>query len=62
MTVQQKIELVKKLKYYAAFQKDCLNAGDWDDYDKLENEIKKLEETIVYAKNEEDCEMNERPD
>jgi hypothetical protein len=54
MTVQQKIELVKKLKYYAAFQKECLDAGNWDDYDKLENEIKKLEETLVYANNEDE--------
>lgn len=49
MTVQQKIELVKKLKYLAAFQKDCLDSGNWEDYDRLEGEIKKVEDKLVYA-------------
>lgn len=53
MTVQQKIELVKKLKYLAAFQKDCLDAGNWEDYDRSENEIKKLEEALIWTENSE---------
>lgn len=49
MTYSEKIELVKKLENMVAFQKDCLASGNWDDYDKIESEIKKLEEKIVYA-------------
>jgi len=43
----QKLELVKKLEYLIAFQTDCLSKGDWDSFDKAENEIKKLEEAII---------------
>lgn len=46
---EKKLELVKKLESLVAFQKDCLSQDDWDSYDRLENEIKKLEEEIVYV-------------
>jgi hypothetical protein len=42
-----KLELLKKLEYLIAFQKDCLNSGDWESFDKLENEIKGLEAEIL---------------
>ena len=42
-----KFELVKKLEYLVAFQANCLNEGDWDDFDKMEGEIKKIEESIL---------------
>ncbi len=49
MDKEKKLELVKKLESLVAFQKDCLNQDDWDNYDRLENEIKKLEEKIIYV-------------
>ena len=51
MTFSKKLELVKKLESMVAFQKDCLDSGSWDDYDKAESEIKKLEDKIVYSEN-----------
>lgn len=48
MTLEKKMELIKKLKHMVAFQKDCLDEGNWEDYDKIENEIKRLEEAIIY--------------
>lgn len=47
MMDQLKLEAVKKLECLVAFQKDCLSSGNWEDYDRLENEIKKLEEEIT---------------
>jgi hypothetical protein len=41
------LEQIKKLEYLVAFQTDCLAKGDWDSFDKTENEIKKIEEAIV---------------
>lgn len=40
-------ELLKKLEYLVAFQTNCLRDGDWDEFDKTENEIKRLEENIL---------------
>ncbi len=42
-----KFELLKQLEYLIAFQADCLASGDWDSFDKAENEVKKIEEKII---------------
>ncbi|MFZ2975970.1 MAG: hypothetical protein WA055_05095 [Candidatus Moraniibacteriota bacterium] len=47
MTQEEKTTQLKKLEALVLFQKECLNGEDWDDYDKAENEIKKLEKEIV---------------
>lgn len=43
----RKIELIKKLEYLIAFQSNCLLGGDWESFDRTENEIKKLEEKLT---------------
>ena len=43
----QKMDLIKKLENLVAFQKDCLISGDWEDYDKAVEEVKRLEKEIV---------------
>ena len=40
-------EMIKKLEYLVAFQSSCLQKGDWDDFDRLEESIKKLEKNIL---------------
>ena len=45
-----KFELIKKLEYLIAFQSNCLQKGAWDDFDRLEDSIKKLELTILNSK------------
>jgi hypothetical protein len=42
-----KLEIIKQLEYLTAFQADCLTKGDWDSFDKAEEEIKRLEKAIV---------------
>jgi len=42
-----KFELLKKLEYLIAFQANCLNDGNWEDFDKAENQIKRLEQEIL---------------
>lgn len=42
-----KLEIIKQLEYLIAFQADCLSNGDWESFDKAEDEIKKLENSIV---------------
>ena len=42
-----KFEMLKKLEYLIAFQSNCLQSGDWDNFDLLENSIKKLEMNIL---------------
>ncbi|KKT71528.1 MAG: hypothetical protein UW66_C0029G0008, partial [Candidatus Moranbacteria bacterium GW2011_GWF1_44_4] len=42
-----KFELLKQLEYLIAFQANCLDSGDWESFDKTENEIKKIEERII---------------
>lgn len=39
--------MVKKLEYLIAFQDDCLQNGDWKEFDHLEDSIKKLETSIL---------------
>lgn len=51
MTYEQKNELVKKLESLVILQKNFLTEGAWDDYDKVEGEIKKIENEIVYTGN-----------
>lgn len=43
----EEFETIKKLEYLIAFQSDCLNKGDWENFDKAENSIKKLEEVLI---------------
>lgn len=47
MSKEQKLENIKKLENLVAFQKDCLNSGDIDTFDRVENEIGKMEEMIL---------------
>lgn len=54
MTQEKKLELIKKLEALATFQKTCLDSGNWGDYDHAENQIKKLEDEIVYARNDDE--------
>ena len=42
-----KLELLKKLEYLIAFQADRLQTGDWESFDRAENEVKKIEEKLV---------------
>lgn len=42
-----KLRVIKQLEYLIAFQVDCFARGDWEGFDKAENEIKKLEEKIL---------------
>ena len=51
MTFSEKFELIKKLETLVAFQEDCLNSGNWDEFDRIENEIKRLEEKIACKNN-----------
>lgn len=45
-----KFELIKKLEYLVAFQTNCLQSGNWETFDKVENEIKKLERELLISK------------
>ena len=45
-----KFELIKKLEYLVAFQTNCLQKGNWETFDKVENEIKKLERELLIPK------------
>lgn len=47
MNDEKKLELLKKLKSLVILQKDFLDQGNWEEYDMVENTIKKLEEEIV---------------
>lgn len=49
-----KFEMIKKLEYLIAFQSNCLQKGDWKDFDLLENSIKKLEREILVANSNQD--------
>lgn len=40
-------EIVKQLEYLIAFQTNCLRDGNWDEFDRTENQIKDLEEEII---------------
>jgi len=40
-------ELLKKLEYLVAFQANCLNEGNWDTFDEIENEIEKIEKELL---------------
>ncbi len=57
----EEFEIIKKLEYLIAFQNECLHKGDFENFDKTENEIKKIEETLIdlnkKAKNLEDAKM-----
>lgn len=57
----EEFEIIKKLEYLIAFQNECLHKGDFENFDKTENEIKKIEETLIdlnkKAKNSEDAKM-----
>jgi hypothetical protein len=42
-----KLELIKELECLIAFQSDCLAKGNWEDFDKAENSIARLENKIL---------------
>lgn len=42
-----KLEMIKKLEYMVAFQANCLENGDWENFDKLQNNISVLENRIL---------------
>lgn len=45
-----KLELIKKLECFIAFQAICLDEGNWEDFDKAENKVKELERKILNLK------------
>jgi len=53
MTQEEKTTQLKKLEALVLFQKDCLNSEDWDDYDKAEGEIERLEKKIINVEEKE---------
>ncbi len=42
-----KFEMIKQLEYLVAFQSDCLQKGEWEVFDHIEDSIKKLEMGIL---------------
>lgn len=48
LRIMTKFEMVKQLEYLIAFQSDCLQKGDWEAFDCLEDSIKKLERGILH--------------
>jgi hypothetical protein len=46
-TKMSKLEMIKKLEYLIAFQSSCLEKGDWDNFDRIEDSIKNLEKNIL---------------
>jgi hypothetical protein len=42
-----KFEMLKQLEYLIAFQVNCLNEGNWDDFDRTQDRIKSLEDQIL---------------
>jgi hypothetical protein len=45
--MNNQFEAIKQLEYMIAFQNNCLRDGNWEDFDKAEGEVKKLEEKII---------------
>lgn len=43
----EEFKIIKKLEYLIAFQNECLHKGDFENFDKTENEIKKTEEALI---------------
>lgn len=54
------LEIIKKLEYLVAFQNDCLNKKDWENFDKVENVIKKLEKAIMDPSKREELIQDEK--
>ena len=42
-----KFEMVKQLEYLIAFQAECLQKGEWEVFDHIEDSVKKLERNIL---------------
>lgn len=42
-----KFEMLKNLEHLIAFQSLCLTDGNWEDFDRTENEVKRLENEIL---------------
>ncbi len=57
----EEFEIIKKLEYLITFQNECLHKRDFKNFDKTENEIKKIEKTLIdlnkKAKNLEDVKI-----
>lgn len=49
----KEFEIIKQLEYLIAFQSECLSKGDFENFDKSENAIKKLEEALIDGKKSE---------
>lgn len=47
-----KFEMIKQLEYLVAFQANCLEKGQWDEFDRLQGSIQKLEKNILHFKGE----------
>ena len=47
LLVMTKFEMIKQLEYLVAFQSDCLQKGEWEVFDHIEDSIKKLEMGIL---------------
>lgn len=43
----ENLTMIKQLECLIAFQNDCLHKGDWDNFDRSEAAIKKLEEALI---------------
>ncbi|EKD58393.1 MAG: hypothetical protein ACD_56C00141G0023 [uncultured bacterium] len=44
--------MIKQLEYLVAFQANCLEKGDWDNFDRIQNSIQKLEKGIMHFQGE----------
>lgn len=44
-----KIEMIKKLEYLVAFQANCLEKGQWEEFDRIQSSILSLEKSILEA-------------
>lgn len=47
MSNLEKSELISQLKSMVFFQKECLDKGEWDDFDRAETQIRRIEREIV---------------
>jgi hypothetical protein len=47
MVNKDKVQLISQLKCMVLLQKECLDLGDWDEFDKMEQQIGKLTEMIA---------------
>lgn len=41
--------MIKKLEYLVAFQANCLEKGQWEEFDRIQSSILSLEKSILEA-------------